>query len=276
MLIIAVNKNKLIKREDIEGDLFLLEDSFTDYITRNGDIYKHYGDNLFYKKSCYTNNHNGYVYVSITSKDGVNRNKRLHRLVAQTFIPNPNNFDTIGHKNNIKHDNRIENLYWTTISENTQKAVDDGLLKNDIGVDDSQSYIIACYTNEGDLVSVYGSIINARRCIEGFTKSSIHKSVKNKTSWGRKGYIFKQITKEEYFNAPEHKREVKFEVKYYTKYKVTFEAISSSGEKVISDNQRLFCDTYNLKQGLLSQKLRKPDGGFIGEWYVRTIKKEIL
>ena len=276
MLTIAINKNRLIKREEILEELFPLENSFTDYITKNGDVYKDYGNDMFLKKSSYINKHNGYVYANITHKDGGNRNVRVHRLIAQTFIPNPNNYDIVGHKNNIKHDNRIENLYWTTISENTQKAVDDGLMKNDIGVEDSQSCIIACYTNDGELVSVYGSIIDASRHIEGFTKSSIHKSVVNKSKKGRKGYIFREITKEEYLNTPEDKKNVRFQVKYYTKYKRTFEAISSSGERIICDNQKQFCNTYNLKQGLLSQRLRKPEGGKIGEWYVRTIKKEIL
>jgi hypothetical protein len=42
---------------------------------------------------------------------------RLHRLIAIHFIPNPENKPTIHHKNNVKHDNRIENLEWATMSE---------------------------------------------------------------------------------------------------------------------------------------------------------------
>lgn len=61
----------------------------------------------------------GYMYVTIAEEIGKPHIKRAHRLIAQTFIPNPLNLPQINHKNEDKADNRVENLEWCTIEYNT-------------------------------------------------------------------------------------------------------------------------------------------------------------
>ena len=57
----------------------------------------------------------GYVMINL------NRKKyRKHRIIAQQFIPNPNNLPCIDHRNRIKTDNRIQNLRWVSISNNSK------------------------------------------------------------------------------------------------------------------------------------------------------------
>lgn len=59
----------------------------------------------------------GYLYIRLC-KNGFKKKFRVHRLVAMAFIPNPNNYPVINHKNEIKTDNRVNNLEWTTHLEN--------------------------------------------------------------------------------------------------------------------------------------------------------------
>lgn len=64
---------------------------------------------------------NEYHSVQLTI-EGKPKTFLTHCLVAETFIPNPNNYSVVDHINRDKHDNRAENLRWTTLSENAQNC----------------------------------------------------------------------------------------------------------------------------------------------------------
>ena len=59
----------------------------------------------------------GYVKIQLC-KNGKHKWFQVHRLVAQAFISNPNNYPCVNHKNEIKDDNRVENLEWCTVKYN--------------------------------------------------------------------------------------------------------------------------------------------------------------
>lgn len=83
---------------------------------------------------CSHDNGMGYLRVKLT-KNNKEKRTMLHRIIANTFIPNPLLLNTVNHKNGIKNDNRIENLEWCTQSENINHAIRIGLKTYKSGVD---------------------------------------------------------------------------------------------------------------------------------------------
>lgn len=69
----------------------------------------------------------GYKHVQLRDENGA-KHKRVHRLVAKAFIPNPENKEQVNHINGDKSDNRVENLEWVTNYENRLHAVNTGLV----------------------------------------------------------------------------------------------------------------------------------------------------
>lgn len=111
----------------------------------------------------------GYLFFSIC-KDGQRKNMKVHRLVASSFIPNPNNYPVVNHINGIKADNRVENLEWCTYSENTLHAFRTGLLKPQItmkgrfGKLNPNSKSIKCINKiTGEVIKIYDSKADASR-----------------------------------------------------------------------------------------------------------------
>tara|TARA_R110000796_G_scaffold248124_2_gene374566 strand:- start:16372 stop:16851 length:480 start_codon:yes stop_codon:yes gene_type:complete len=62
-------------------------------------------------------NSQGYEYVRVNKKS-----RRLHRLIAVKYVPNPLGLKIVDHKDDCKTNNEIGNLQWTTHSDNSRKA----------------------------------------------------------------------------------------------------------------------------------------------------------
>lgn len=100
------------------------------------------------------NNGKGYLYIQIGK--GVENRRYIHRLVAELFIPNPDNLPQVNHKDGDKSNNHVENLEWVTAMENSIHATKFGLRK--VGAEAEGA--IKVFTTDG---MVFGCIKDAAK-----------------------------------------------------------------------------------------------------------------
>jgi hypothetical protein len=105
-----------------------------------------------------TLNKKGYevVYTSNINKHGYKETKLLHRLVAEAFIPNPENKPQVNHKDGNKTNNKVSNLEWVTNLENHIHKLENNLVP--------ESHVpkrIGKFNNEGNLINTYDSLYQA-------------------------------------------------------------------------------------------------------------------
>ena len=109
----------------------------------------------------------GYLYVTIAEKENNFCPKRVHRLIAKTFIPNPHNLPQINHINENKADNRAENLEWCTASYNMRY----GSRREKFVVSNKNNSILCREVNqydlEGNYLRSFPSAAEAARFLDG-------------------------------------------------------------------------------------------------------------
>lgn len=98
----------------------------------------------------------GYFQVGL-SKNGIEKKKKVHRLIAMTFIPNPNSYPQVNHKDEDKENNRVENLEWCDNYYNCHYGTVIERRKN------SQGKEIEKYDLNGNFIEKYSSITEAEK-----------------------------------------------------------------------------------------------------------------
>lgn len=112
--------------------------------------------------------HDGYLSVGL-HMDGIKKTMRVHRIVAEAFIPNPMSLETVNHKDGNKENNCVLNLEWMTRKENCKHAYRTGLSTppcigrfNELH---PMSKAIHQYSIDGDYLQSFPSASEASRAI---------------------------------------------------------------------------------------------------------------
>lgn len=131
---------------------FIYEGQETDYsVSTEGEVRKDTTNYILSQSS-----QQDYKFVGLII-NGKQKRMRVHRMVALTFIDNPDNKPYVNHINGNRSDNNVENLEWVTPSENTQHAVDTGLFKS------GRKRAVIQYNLNGEQMATFESASEAAR-----------------------------------------------------------------------------------------------------------------
>ncbi|EJF06544.1 HNH endonuclease [Thiovulum sp. ES] len=113
-------------------------------------------------------NQRGYCMVNLFN-NRKQKTKYVHRLVAEAFLPNPENLPQINHIDGNKENNDVSNLEWCTSKHNNVHALENGLRKGQKGETNSQAKV-----TEKQVISIIEDILNGLSNIEIAVKFDLH------------------------------------------------------------------------------------------------------
>lgn len=150
-------------------------------VSNKGNVYSEYkGGLLKQMKDAY-----GYSQVNLNR-----RSKKVHRLVAEAFIPNPDKLPEVNHKDEDKNNNQVDNLEWCTSKYNMNYG--DVEKRSILSQQSHSTWKIYQYDLNGNLVKVWNSAREADR--HGFNRRSVYRCCDGEIK-SFKGYIWSRQKK---------------------------------------------------------------------------------
>lgn len=131
----------------------------------------------------------GYLQVKLC-KDGKGKVMKVHRLVAQAFIPNPLNLETVNHKDENKQNNAVSNLEWLSMKDNLNYGThNQRVAEANVNHPKKSKPVQMSDKSTGELLATYPSAHEAKR-VTGIAHSSICKCCLGKYK-SAGGYIWR-------------------------------------------------------------------------------------
>lgn len=129
----------------------------------------------------------GYAHLSLT-KDGIAKRVWLHRLVAEAFIPNPDNLPQVNHKDGNKVNNNVENLEWCTIRDNLLHSFRTGLHPNEKFEKEAGKRAVIAISPTGEKTR-FGSVTDASVFLGYSYPSNLSHDIHKRGGKCKKGYF---------------------------------------------------------------------------------------
>lgn len=173
-------------------ELFIIKSRFGNYpsyrVTKSGKVFSYRQGNILKPLSVVLDS-SGYPIVKLYDDFNKIRTIAVHRLVADTFIPNPDNLECINHKDENKQNNNISNLEWCTKAYNNcynDKAKKIGLK---LRISNPFKRKVNQLDDKGNIINTFISIREAARFLGNERKdANINSGIK--THKKRYGYFW--------------------------------------------------------------------------------------
>lgn len=146
-------------------------------------VFNHYKERLLKP----TTDASGYLVVKLQiGKNSIA--KKIHRLVAEEFIPNPSDFPCVNHIDENRTNNSVKNLEWCTHKQNANHGTRNDRLREVSGIR------VAQYTTDGKLIKIWDSLSQASSYFGCKSTSQIRRVCKKeKGRYSYKGFVWRYV-----------------------------------------------------------------------------------